>query len=225
MGKTSKIKKGDVVYCGRFSYEGRYSYDSYFVLLAGEKYCHLISVDAVDDRVAGIDVGYTSSLPGPSSPKPYPCIAPTDILHKTKRGALYAAVSEDRMQKERMKQVFPSKPKRIQFFKKKGNKIPPNTVRVDVGKWADPFRYENRKPGYTLGYLEHLIWSRKVNRDYSQDCQKRQRKYLKQTEDCIDQLVGKDIACSCEEGKFCHGDTLLRVARLYGQFMEERDGN
>lgn len=99
--------------------------------------------------------------------------------------------------------------KRIQLKRKKGWRMPPNTVSVArPGKYGNPFVVgrvcagefiENRAQAVTafLDTYEYEMWS-----DFD----------LPSPQEIKQQLAGKDLACWCPEGEPCHADVLLRLA-------------
>lgn len=86
--------------------------------------------------------------------------------------------------------------KRIQLSRKKGFKLPPNTVVVSrPSKWGNPF---------------------KVGRDgNAQVCVNAYREWLRAHISLslkVDELRGKNLACWCKPGEPCHADVLLEIA-------------
>jgi len=91
-------------------------------------------------------------------------------------------------------------PRRYQLSRKKGWKMPVNTVRVvRPGRWGNPWKVgkdgtreqcveEHRK------WIEGNIWSWPTKKDIQRE------------------LCGKNVACWCPLDDPCHGDTLLRLA-------------
>ena len=89
------------------------------------------------------------------------------------------------------------KPIRITLSRKKGWRMPPNTVKVSrPGKWGNPFV---------------------VGRDgNAQDCVD-QHACLVSDWDEVYELRGKNLACWCKQGEPCHADTLLERANEGGE--------
>jgi len=101
------------------------------------------------------------------------------------------------------------KPQRIQLSRRKGWRMPPNTVKVTrPGIWGNPYVVGESGP--------------------AEECVERFRKMLAGnlwTPPTIttiqEQLRGKNLACWCKIGAPCHGDVLLRVAN--SSFSEARN--
>lgn len=94
------------------------------------------------------------------------------------------------------------KPKRIQLSRKKGFKLPPNTVNVArPGKWGNPFKVgiDGTAAQCVVKYVKLIrgnIWSF-PNKEIIQE-----------------ELRGKHLACWCKPSAPCHADTLLTIANL-----------
>lgn len=92
-----------------------------------------------------------------------------------------------------------TKPIRVQLSRRKGWRMPPNTVKVArPTKWGNPFR---------------------VGIDGTRgECVDQFKQYLAvnpasyRTERIKDQLRGKNLACFCRPGDPCHADVLLEIA-------------
>lgn len=88
-------------------------------------------------------------------------------------------------------------PVHIQLSRKKGWRMPPNTVKVTrPGPWGNPFRAEG---GYTAAAAVADFETQLLS-----DPQK--------VEAAITQLRGRNLACWCAHDQPCHADVLLRVA-------------
>lgn len=99
-------------------------------------------------------------------------------------------------------------PVRIRLSRKKGWRMPDNTVKVDRStKWGNPFR-----PGQLLTVHETgddlrldvtlavgLYEAALLPKDYAQ---------------IILELRGKNLACWCPLDAICHADVLIRLANL-----------
>lgn len=101
-------------------------------------------------------------------------------------------------------------PERIQLSRKKGWRMPPNTVKVSrPGRWGNPFRIGDtvhKGPAYSGRNF--------VVRDATQAVEL-YREWLwtqKRSEDMILELRGKNLACWCKPGEPCHADVLLELA-------------
>lgn len=110
-------------------------------------------------------------------------------------------------------------PRRIQRQRRKGWKMPPNTVYVGRGsKWGNPFFV--KKPGlghencsiYAVDTLEQVISS------YRRYIQRRLQyldlsgEFTSLEKEARRELAGKHLACWCPSGQTCHADVLLEVA-------------
>jgi Domain of unknown function (DUF4326) len=88
------------------------------------------------------------------------------------------------------------KPKRIQLSRKKGWRMPENTVKVDrTSGWGNPF---------------------KVGRDGdAAECVAKFKEYVSLPvlqDKILRSLGGKNLACWCKRGAPCHADVLLEIA-------------
>lgn len=111
-----------------------------------------------------------------------------------------------------------SEPRRIQLSRKKGWRMPENTVKVDRStKWGNPF--VKHGDGYAMDaqmavalftqmLREHGTWSPiplpwpkgKIPREWTT------------SDDVRQELRGKNLACWCALDQPCHADVLLEVA-------------
>ena len=93
-------------------------------------------------------------------------------------------------------------PQRIQLFRKKGFKLPPNTVVVSrPSRWGNPYKLAEFSGSPTRqAELAVACFSQMVdtNRDF---------RILAKEE-----LRGKNLACWCKPGQPCHADVLLEIA-------------
>jgi hypothetical protein len=103
------------------------------------------------------------------------------------------------------------KPKRIQLSRKKGFKLPPNTVVVSrPSKWGNPFCVSDVLDFYDgVAAMAHA------------DCVRSFCQMLKEGKtppfalaNIREELRGKNLACWCKSGMPCHADVLLRVANV-----------
>jgi len=99
----------------------------------------------------------------------------------------------------------PMKPKRIQLSRKKGWRLPPNTVVVSrPSKWGNPFK------------IGHWLKLPKGTPATNEDCVRLFRHNLNQHPELValvkKELRGKNLACWCPLGNPCHGNTLLEIA-------------
>lgn len=108
-------------------------------------------------------------------------------------------------------------PERVQLSRKKGWRMPPNTVKVDrTTRFANPFVV-----GAQGNATECIYWLTLLHRGYqliscSADCCERQQAYmkaiLKEKNAGYPTLRGKNLACSCRSDRPCHADVLLQLA-------------
>ena len=104
----------------------------------------------------------------------------------------------------------PAAPRRIQRKRTKGWRMPPNTVYVGrPTKWGNRFEVGSRvsfewydvariTPRLAVSLFRLWLKYTEAGREIAEAARR--------------ELVGKDLACWCEEGAACHGDVLLRVA-------------
>lgn len=93
------------------------------------------------------------------------------------------------------------KPQRIQLSRRKGWRMPPNTVKVSrPSKWGNPFRIG--RDGTAAECVEQY---ETLTSDWPSE-------YA----DLLAELRGKNLACWCKIGDSCHGDILLRLANREG---------
>lgn len=96
------------------------------------------------------------------------------------------------------------KPRRVQLSRRKGWRMPKNTVKVDRStRWGNPFRASSRKNAVEafrkqLEHIGYYWWREKMINDY----------------DIQEALRGKNLACWCPLDQPCHADVLLRIANL-----------
>lgn len=102
------------------------------------------------------------------------------------------------------------KPKRIQLSRKKGFKLPPNTVVVSrPSKWGNPFRmvYAASDPKTHIcipapGERERVVKEFAKWVSWNSAFRGAVKRYL----------VGKNLACWCKLSELCHADVLLELA-------------
>lgn len=117
-----------------------------------------------------------------------------------------------------------SEPRRVQLSRRKGWKMPPNTVKVDrTTHWGNPFVI-GEKPDARL--LRKWLWeltpqgrafitadaAEAVERFKSCIAFDSASKYAADKE-----LRGKNLACWCPLDAPCHADVLLKVANAGGE--------
>jgi hypothetical protein len=98
------------------------------------------------------------------------------------------------------------KPERIQLSRRKGWRMPPNTVKVDRSTpFGNPFRSDSlTATGAVLAFRMWLLAP--VN--LTTPAPERRQRLL----DRLHTLRGKNLACWCPPGAPCHADTLLELA-------------
>ena len=102
-------------------------------------------------------------------------------------------------------------PIRVQRSRKKGSRLPPNTVCVSRGtKWGNPYKLDGYKlKGFDL--KEHDEAKRALAvRDFEGGLHMGRLKFTE--EDVKRELRGKNLACWCPLDKQCHADVLLAMA-------------
>ncbi|MGA2440312.1 MAG: DUF4326 domain-containing protein [Tepidisphaeraceae bacterium] len=100
---------------------------------------------------------------------------------------------------------------RVRLCRKKGWRMPANTVKVDrTTKWGNPFRIGEQHL-HPIRREMILIADKQTAVDAFKD-------YLRSdagrtiAQDASRELRGKNLACWCKEGQQCHADALLAVA-------------
>jgi len=101
-----------------------------------------------------------------------------------------------------------SEPVRVQLSRKKGWRMPPNTVKVDrTTRWGNPY---NWKLGVEVG---NEAWAKGAAVDLFRQWLKDGRGPSAPTdEDYRSALRGKNLACWCRLDQPCHADVLLELA-------------
>jgi len=104
-----------------------------------------------------------------------------------------------------------SKPVRIQLSRKKGWRMPPNTVRVArPGKWGNPCKVgDYRGYGARDAAEDYRLWIQRdlTVRSFENACGKPPTVAEIQAA-----LRGKNLACWCPLSSPCHADVLLDIA-------------
>lgn len=105
--------------------------------------------------------------------------------------------------------------KRVQLSRKKGWKMPENTVKVSrPGPWGNPFIVgKDGDREYCVELYKHMLngYLPVVNRGGATiQSLTTTRKFVAEN---VSSLRGKDLACWCRvDGKPCHADVLLELA-------------
>lgn len=97
-------------------------------------------------------------------------------------------------------------PKRIQRSRKKGWRMPPNTVSVSrPGGWGNPFYIG------MVGVPDAATAVAKY-REWIEGCISPSHPIPNVTLEALEMLRGKDLACWCALDQPCHADVLLELA-------------
>jgi len=113
---------------------------------------------------------------------------------------------------EASREVTP--PIRVQLSRRKGWRLPNNTVKVSrPGRWGNPFIVtEKVKPGVVFGGAAHGY----VAVPTVDDAVECFRLFLNERPDLVEEaqqsLRGKNLACWCRLDQPCHADVLLELA-------------
>ncbi len=115
-------------------------------------------------------------------------------------------------------------PKRIQLSRRKGWRLPPNTVVVArPGKWGNPFKVGGHyivpdgplKPGGGAQWLYlqvHVPDRRATSIETAAQAGELFRRLEVRRARGLSELRGKNLACWCKPGEPCHADVLLELA-------------
>lgn len=96
-------------------------------------------------------------------------------------------------------------PERIQLSRKKGWRMPPNTVKVDRStKWGNPYTIKGAR---AAGY-------KGTDAEIARMCVDEFRAWMRgwRHDELRASLRGKNLACWCPADQSCHADVLLEVA-------------
>ena len=107
-------------------------------------------------------------------------------------------------------------PRRVQLSRRKGWKMPENTVKVDrTTKWGNPFIVgEHGTRAECVRLFELLLGGYLCISANNADAQ---NAYMKMARRDREQLRGKNLACWCPPDAPCHADVLLVMANATGQ--------
>jgi len=104
--------------------------------------------------------------------------------------------------------VTAAKPVRVQLSRKKGWRMPPNTVGVArPGGWGNPYSVNHKKlhvDGTTHDVVDRATAVR-LHREWIEH-------WLKEYPTMLEPLRGKNLACWCPLDQPCHADTLLEIS-------------
>jgi hypothetical protein len=102
-------------------------------------------------------------------------------------------------------------PKRVQLSRKKGWRMPENTVKVDRSTiWGNDCTIED------YGSAEKAVFM------FEHELDKFMCFHPEKYDTYIRPLIGKNLACWCKPGAPCHADVLLREAEIYGKWLAEK---
>lgn len=97
-------------------------------------------------------------------------------------------------------------PRRVRLSRKKGFRLPPDTVRVArPGKWGNPFKVGD--PG-----TPDPMTAVRQFRAFMSDCLNASHPEAAAMRDALCELRGKNLACWCPLHQPCHADVLLELA-------------
>jgi hypothetical protein len=106
----------------------------------------------------------------------------------------------------------PDAPRRVQLSRRKGWRMPENTVKVSrPGKWGNPFRVGEDGTAAECVNSYRALLSGYVCLTSKADLEL-QHKTRAVVVACLDELRGKNLACWCRADKPCHADVLLELA-------------
>jgi len=107
-----------------------------------------------------------------------------------------------------------AQPVRITLSRAKGWRLPPNTVKVDRStKWGNPFKVPDDP---AMAVLCFTFWIDRIQ-DYPNKPQPPSKSEVQ------DALRGKNLACWCKPGAWCHADILLDVANASETAVTQAD--
>ena len=116
------------------------------------------------------------------------------------------------------------KPVRIQLSRRKGYRMPPNSVKVDrTTKWGNPFRLIGPREHPTVA-TRYFLADRVYDKRILADVVALHAWWLRNTpegeaiaEAARRELRGKNLACWCPlDGQPCHADVLLEMTAAVG---------
>lgn len=104
-------------------------------------------------------------------------------------------------------------PERIQLSRRKGWRMPPNTVKVDRStKWGNPFIVGKHGTREDCVKLFRFLLSGCLCITVDEECADAQVAYIKMAKRDRRHLRGKNLACWCPLNAPCHADVLLEAA-------------
>ncbi len=114
-------------------------------------------------------------------------------------------------------------PRRVQLSRRKGWKMPENTLKVDrTTKWGNPFVVgEHGTRAECVRLFELLLGGYLCISENNADAQDA---YMKMARRDREQLRGKNLACWCPPDAPCHADVLLVMANVQSDRLAEDKG-
>ena len=104
-------------------------------------------------------------------------------------------------------------PERVQLSRKKGWRMPENTVKVDrTTKWGNPFRDYPTRQAQVARFRASLDGTASAD------------SYCGRILANIEELRGKNLACWCPLDQPCHADVLLELANARSHTTQEKQG-
>lgn len=105
------------------------------------------------------------------------------------------------------------KAQRIQLRRAKGWRMPANTVNVArPGRWGNPFIVgKHGTAEYCVQLFRYMCAGLLCIRD--DECIRAQERFMRNVQNDIKDLKGKNLACWCRKDAPCHADVLLKIAK------------
>src|SRR5688572_15241541 len=102
-------------------------------------------------------------------------------------------------------------PRRIKLSRKRGWRMPPNTLKIDRStRWGNPFRigqdavHPRTRRAVQVATAEAAVELFAIHLQTGSGAELAQAAKR--------ELRGKNLACWCRDGHTCHGDVLLRIS-------------
>lgn len=104
-------------------------------------------------------------------------------------------------------------PKRVQLSRRRGWRMPPDTVKVDRStRWGNPFRVGVDGDAARCVALYRDLMAGKPIDETAVQASPACMVYAQLQRVRLGELRGKDLACWCKPGEPCHADVLLELA-------------
>lgn len=105
------------------------------------------------------------------------------------------------------------KPQRVQLSRRKGWRMPPDTMKVDrTTKWGNPFIVGKHGTRAECVDLHTKLLAGYLCISIDRECIDAQRAHRQFVQANHRRLHGKNLACWCPLDKPCHADALLKIA-------------